>query len=222
MQTLRVISVEMYTFISCHNDCICVINVPDSIITKPSYDSSKSCSCFVIEIKGGSWSWPQVIGCGLSGVQSWFLQLAELRCVETCCWEKGLYLEWRLSPRRCLGCGHKGKRGGACKEPQIMKTRKDPTRTEKQRCGCHLNLTLFSMLLASSWVTPIRDSLLMAMSWSPGRRRPSWTERKAFKSGWRWTQSMRFSSIRCSESLSSQTCLIGGVLAEAFRQSSAY
>lgn len=42
----------------------------------------------------------------------------------------------------------------------------------------HPILTLFSMLLASSWVMPIKDSLFMAMSWSPGLRRPSCTTLK--------------------------------------------
>lgn len=38
----------------------------------------------------------------------------------------------------------------------------------------YLNLTLLSTLLASSYVTPINDSLLMAISWSPGLSRPSY------------------------------------------------
>lgn len=54
----------------------------------------------------------------------------------------------------------------------------------------HLYLTLFSMLLASSWVTPIKDSLLMAMSWSPGLRRPSCTKewQALVTLSWRTTQ----------------------------------
>lgn len=38
----------------------------------------------------------------------------------------------------------------------------------------YLNFTLLSTLLASSYVTPINDSLLTAISWSPGLSRPSY------------------------------------------------
>lgn len=52
------------------------------------------------------------------------------------------------------------------------------THVRLSECVTHLNLTLFSIPLASSWVTPIKDSLLMAMSWSPGLKRPSCREKE--------------------------------------------
>lgn len=98
---------------------------------------------------------------------------------------KVLFPGWRRFPLRSLGCTSKHnatRNTNALKESDLnLKSTAQlcqSTHFHLSKCVTHLNLTLFSIPLASSWVTPIRDSLLMAMSWSPGLKRPSWRKRR--------------------------------------------
>lgn len=131
--------------------------------------------------------WPRAIWCGPLAARSCscFLRLAGCRCEAMCYLEKVLSRGWRRFPPRCLGWTAKTTQQKTqmhfTHPAQIRPSLAQRCRSAHVRlskCVTHLNLTLFSIPLASSWVTPIKDSLLMAMSWSPGLKRPSCREKE--------------------------------------------